>query len=318
MKAWKKGISLALCLVMILSVAMPAFAGETQAEAVRFTLAEGSTSNFTADAAAGTVVTDGSKNGYLYFKADTENGYATKWEATGTVTKTTNPYLSFGVRDRFGKTQWFCLYHNYISLQRGWDWSKNVYQQDGVHVADSPAAAYFAWNNADQGGGKLNYKIVVENDVLKAYFSNDIYPEALTWTLPLTNSTFGGFAPGSEYQMGITWVDPVVLNFSNMSFTTSTKYTDATFHIADISNAVADPANHSIVTSGVDEESNVYFSADKNYNSFAKNWHLSGTLTREAKENTNTFTAFAVQDTSGKTQWFCMDWMRFLENIILL
>ena len=310
MKAFKKAMSLILSLVMLLSltcVALPASADEVQTvENTKFTLAEGSTSNFTADASAGTVVTDGTKNGYLYFAAATENGYATKWEATGTVTKSTNPYLSFGVRDSFGKTQWFCIFNNYISLQRGWDWSTNVYKQDGVHVVDSPAAAYFAWNNADQGGGKLNYKIVVENDVLKAYFSNDIYPEALAWSLPLTNSTFGGFAPGSEYQMGITWVDPVVLNFSNMNVTASTKYTDTTFHIADISNAVADPANDFIVTNGVDDESNVYFSADENYNSYAKNWRLSTTLSREAKENTNTFTAFAVQDTTGNTQWFCI------------
>ena len=172
MQTFKKAMSLILSFVMLLSLActaLPVFADEVQAEeTAKFTLAEGSTSNFTADASAGTVVTDGTKNGYLYFEADTENGYATKWEATGTVTKTANPYLSFGVRDSFGKTQWFCLFHNYISLQRGWDWSKNVYQQDGVHVVDSPAAAYFAWNNADQGGGKLNYEIVVENDVLKA------------------------------------------------------------------------------------------------------------------------------------------------------
>ena len=199
MKAFKKAMSLIFSFVMLLSITclpQPVLADEVQTqETPKFTLAEDSTSNFTADASAGTVVTDGTKNGYLYFEAATETGYATKWEATGTVTKSTNPYLSFGVRDSFGKTQWFCIFNNYISLQRGWDWSTNVYKQDGVHVVDSPAAAYFAWNNADQGGGKLNYKIVVENDVLKAYFSNDIYPEALAWSLPLTNSTFGGVEP---------------------------------------------------------------------------------------------------------------------------
>lgn len=310
MRTFKKATSLILSIVMLLSLvctAMPVFADEVQTEeTAKFTLAEGSTSNFTANTSAGTVVTDGTKNGYLYFDANTDNGYATNWEATGTVEKSTNPYLSFGVRDSFGKTQWFCIFENYISLQRGWKWSDNVYQQDGVHVVDSPAAAYFAWNNATQGGGKLNYKIVVENDVLKAYFSNDIYPEALAWSLPLTNGTFGGFAPGSEYQVGITWVDPVVLNFSNMNVTASTKYSDTTFHIADISNAVADPANDMVVINGVDDEANIYFSADENYNSYAKNWRFSGTITREAKENTNTFTAFAVQDTTGKTQWFCI------------
>ena len=310
MQTFKKAMSLFLGLILLFSLigaALPVMATDAQTEnAAKFTLAEGSTSNFTADAAAGTVVTDGTKNGYLYFAADTETGYATKWEATGTVTKSTNPYLSFGVRDSFGKTQWFCIYENYISLQRGWDWSTNVYKKDGVHVIDSPAAAYFAWNNTDQGGLKLNYRIVVENDVLKAYFGNDVYGEALAWNLPLTESTFGGFAPGSEYQVGITWVDPVVLNFSNMNVTTSTKYTDTTFHIAEISNAVADSANDTIVTSGVDDESNIYFSADENYNSYAKNWRFSGTITREAKENTNTFTAFAVQDITGKTQWFCI------------
>ena len=310
MNAFKKAMSWILSLVMLLSMActaIPVFADEVQAKGTgKFTLAEGSTSNFTADASAGTVVTDGTKNGYLYFNADTENGFATKWEATGTVEKTQNPYLSFGVRDSFGKTQWFCIFQNYISLQCGWDWSTNVYKQDGNHVVDSPAAAYFAWNNAEQGGGKLNYKIVVENDILKAYFSNDIYPEALAWSLPLTNSTFGGFAPGSEYQVGITWVDPVVLNFSNMNVTASTKYTDTTFHVADISNAVADPANNMVVTNGVDDESNVYFSADENYNFYAKNWRLSTTISREAKTGTNTFTAFGVQDTTGKTQWFCI------------
>ena len=122
----------------------------------------------------------------------------------------------------------------------------------------------------------------------------------------MTDQIFGGFAPGSEYQVGITWVDPVVLNFSNMKVNASTKYNDTTFHIHNISNAVADPAADMVITNAVDNEANIYFSADENYTSYAKNWRMSGTVTREAKAGANLFTAFAVQDTTGKTQWFCV------------
>jgi len=307
MRTFKKALSLFLSLMLVLSmalIAMPASAEQTQtADAAKFTLADGSTTNFTANAESGNIVTDGTGEGYIYFDAGTANGYATSWETTGTITnEDAYPYLSFGVRDLYGKTQWFCLYGNIISLQRHWDWSQNVYNQDGVYLMDNPAAAYFAWDSADQGGHKLNYKIVLENDVLNAYFGNDVYEMSHAWSFPLTNATFGGFVPGSEYQVGITWVDARNLSFSDVQVSASTKYIDDNFHVVEINNAVADPDNDRIVTDGVDYASDIYFSADENYTSYARSWRYSGTAVCNETEFLNL--VFGVQDTAGNTQWF--------------
>lgn len=307
MRTFQKATSMILSLFLLFSMAftaLPVLADEVQAEqTAKFTLAEGSTSNFTADTSAGTIVTDGTGEGYIYFDASTANGYGTSWEITGTVTnEDLYPYLSFGVRDLYGETQWFCLYGNIISLQREWDWSQNVYNQDGVYLMDNAAAAYFAWDSADQGGHKLNYKIVVENDVLNAYFGNDLYEMSHAWSFPLTNATFGGFVPGSEYQVGITWVDARALSFSDVQVSASTKYTDDSFHVVEINNAVADPANDTIVTDGVDYAADIYFSADENYTSYARTWRYSGTAVCNEAEFLNL--VFGVQDTAGNVQWF--------------
>ena len=307
MRTFKKATSLFLSLMLLISMAlmaMPASAEQVQtADAAKFVLADGSTSNFTADTNAGTIVTDGTGEGYIYFDAGTSNGYGTTWEATGTITnEDPYPYLSFGLRDLYGKTQWFCLYGNIISLQRHWDWSQNVYNQDGVHLMDNAAAAYFAWDSADQGGNKLNYKITIENDVLNVYFGNDVYEMSHAWSFPLTNATFGGFVPGSEYQIGITWVDARVLSFSNVQVSASTKYTDDSFHVVEINNAVADPANKKIVTDGLDYATDFYFSADENYTSYARTWRYSATAVCNEAQFVNL--VFGVQDTAGNAQWF--------------
>ena len=307
MRTFKKATSLLLSIMMLLSLAlmaMPVMAEQTQTVAAEnFILTDDSTSNFTADTNAGTIVTDGTGEGYIYFEANSSNGYATSWEATGTITNEDYyPYLSFGIRDIYGKTQWFCLYGNIISLQRHWDWSQNVYNQDGVYLMDNAAAAYFAWDNAENGGHKLNYKITIENDILNAYFGNDVYEMMHAWSFPLTNVTFGGFVPGSEYQLGITWVDARNLTFTNVKTSANTKYESDSFHVVEINNAVADPANDTIVTDGVDYAADIYFSADESYTSYARIWRYSGTAVCNEAEFLNL--VFGVQDTAGNTQWF--------------
>ena len=91
MRTFKKALSLFLSLMLLLSMAlmaMPASAEQTQtADTAKFTLADGSTTNFSANAESGTIVTDGTGEGYIYFDAGTANGYATSWETTGTITK---------------------------------------------------------------------------------------------------------------------------------------------------------------------------------------------------------------------------------------
>ena len=70
------------------------------------------------------------------------------------------------------------------------------------------------------GGDKLHYKLVIIDDVLKAYFGNDQFDMTLAWELPLTEELWGGFAAGSSYQLCVHSVDACQFVISDMEITT--------------------------------------------------------------------------------------------------
>ena len=106
-----------------------------------------------------------------------------------------------------------------MARQRYWNWWDTKYTCDNAYVIFNQAACSFYWKEANQGGEKLNYRLVIENDVLKVYFGNDKHAMALAWSLPLTETTFGGFTAGSQYQVGINTVDPCALTISDIRVT---------------------------------------------------------------------------------------------------
>ncbi len=129
------------------------------------------------------------------------------WELTGTITKedmTKSMFMSFGVYDENGKEQWFCILDECMSLQRFWNWWDTRYEPDGSHVAVNQASSdFFFGKRAD-----LSFKIVVKNDIFRAYFGTSPSSVKLAWELPLTDERFGGFAEGSKYELAINTVDP--------------------------------------------------------------------------------------------------------------
>lgn len=270
-----------------------------------FELTSDSTATVVADPTAASLTTPATADTYIYFDAGTENGYAQNWEATGTiVTQSTYPFMSFGVRDTYGRTQWFCILEDHISLQRHWDWWANQYQNDNVYTFYNDAATAFYWNRSDLGGLKLNYRLVIEDDTLKAYFGNDNYDMALAWNLPLTNATFGGFVPGSEYQIGFTAADSVVLDFTGVNVSASNNDVDDTFYISEANGTTADQNNDTVTVSSATADTETFFAADAE-NSYAKSWRISGTVNR-TNTTPNLFLSFGVRDTTGKEQWLCV------------
>ena len=78
----------------------------------------------------------------------------------------------------------------------------------------------FYWKEINEGSQSLDYKLVIEDDVLKAYFGNDQYDLTLSWTFDLTTSQFGGFSAGSAYQIGIHTQKPCTMEMTNVTVTT--------------------------------------------------------------------------------------------------
>ncbi len=182
---------------------------------------DSASASITADPVLGTLNYDGSANNTeLFFAASDNRACATNWEVSGIITKANKAnslFLSFGVRDETGKDMWFCLLDDSMALQRYWNWWDTKQENDGVNLQYNQAGSDFFYNR----NAVLHYRIVLVNDVLQVYFGNDSQALSLAWNLPLTNSTYGGFATGSAYQIGINTVDPAVMTISNARMSAS-------------------------------------------------------------------------------------------------
>ncbi len=170
------------------------------------------------DALAGEITYRGKGNTEIAFMANETETYAKNWEMTGRITKanaSTSLFFSFGVKDSEGKEQWFCILNqSSIALQRYYNWYENRKLVDNVHVFNTPAGNAFFGDSVNTNS-VLDYKVVLEGDVLKVYFGNDVNTMRLAWYLPLTEAAYGGFTAGSSYQLALNSVDPCPMTISN-------------------------------------------------------------------------------------------------------
>ncbi len=260
-------------------------------------------------------------NTETYFAATADDFYSNAWEITGTITKQdqTSLFLSFGVKDENGKDQWFCILEDHISLQRYWDWWSNQYQNDGKHSVFNQAATSFYWQEYGKGGAVLNYKLVLFEDVLRAYFGNETNELKLAWELPLTESKFGGFAEGSAYQIGINTVDPCNTTISNISVKIGEAVEKPEDYLAGDPNA--DTSNYKYfvdyfngdytfenedgkIIYGGAGNTEMFFAAGKD-ELYAKTWEISGTI-KKVDVSKNLVLSFGVRNSAGKEQWYCL------------
>ncbi len=166
------------------------------------------------------------------FKASDIGSYARSWDISGTITKTNvsssvqDFYLCFGVKSADGTSQYFGLYQNSVSLQNGGNPADTLQAHDGEHVWYNQATTSFFWDEqvgAESGhtGNSLDYHLVIENDVLTAYFGNSACAcggcsMQKAWQMPLTDSTYGGFTANSSYQMSVYAVHPRAFSISDI------------------------------------------------------------------------------------------------------
>jgi len=181
--------------------------------------------NLTADVLGGKIAsnydpaTTDATNTEVYFAANGAGGYAKTWEMSGTMTKleaSDNFYLSFGVRNAAGRSQWFCIRDAGLSRQRYYNWADTYEKANGETVFFNQAACSFYWKESNVGSDKLYYKLALDGDILKVYFGSDYYAMHLAWELPLTEDLWGDFVPGDYYQLGITTVDPCAFEITNI------------------------------------------------------------------------------------------------------
>lgn len=250
----------------------------------------------------------------ITFFAGNETNYADRWELSGTIEKeqlSDTVFLSFGVRDSSGKTQWFCIYQNTLSLQKDWDWNETKQKVDGTYVKFNQPACSFFWKEKDMGAEKLNFKLILHDDVLTVYFGNDKYPLSQAWNLPLTQDTYGGFKTGSGYQIGIATVDPLNMHIKDIVVNNGDKAAqipefteDGRFYIANQTvNVISDPVTGTLNVADDPDKSEIIFAASP-YDVDSKSWQLTGTVTKT--EMKNLFLSFGVKDKTGKEQWFCI------------
>ncbi len=148
----------------------------------------------------------------VYFKASEENSSSAYWEISGTVRSLAGSrgFIGFLLKDQQGKEQLVGVYRDHIALSNVGSWDTYTELQlanNSQYVNFNQAACSFYWGETQNGGKTLHFKIVLENDVIKGYFWNDheeFSEPALLWSIPLTNSQFGGFAAGTEYQLGLS------------------------------------------------------------------------------------------------------------------
>ncbi len=278
------------------------------------------TGDVTADAPNGTLTYGGAGNTQTYFAAGAEEVYATNWELSGTITKneiTSNLFLSFGVLDSEGSSQWFCLYNTDvgISLRPTWDWSTEAYLFDGTNVWYNQAASDFFWKHTDN----LNYKLILADDVLSAYFSAGNDALAKAWSIPLTDPTFGAFSSGSAYQLGIYTVDPCAMVISDIDCTTynvepvvNDKFagieTDGSSYATVVADTAAGTIRYDYSTdypNADDEVMEVAFLASADQGGYARSWEMSGTITKDALTDP-VYVAFGVKNPAGYSSWFCI------------
>ena len=248
------------------------------------------------------------------FFAGNHTKYDDRWEFSGTIEKeklSDTVFLSFGVRDSSGKTQWFCIYQNTLSLQKNWDWNETKQKVDGTYVKFNQPACSFFWKEKDMGAEKLHYKLILHDDVLTVYFGNDKYPLSQAWNLPLTQDTYGGFKAGSGYQLGIATVDPLNMHIKEIVVNNGDKAAqipefteDGRFYIANQTvNVTDDPVAGTLEVANDPDKSEIIFAASP-YDVDSQSWQLTGTVTKA--EMKNLFLSFGVKDMTGKEQWFCI------------
>ncbi len=145
----------------------------------------------------------------VYFKASEDETFAKQWELSGKV-KVLNGnrgQLGFLLRDGNGKEQMIAIFRDHMALSSTGSWSDYTELTGyGTYMIFNQPACSFYWGESQFGGKTLNYKLVLKNDKLEGYFWNDderFCEPTLVWTIPLTQSQFGGFAKGTSYQLGI-------------------------------------------------------------------------------------------------------------------
>ncbi len=255
---------------------------------------------------AGTLTYDSTSNTEIFFAASGTETYARNWTMTGTVTKNdmnSSLFPSFGVRDENGKEQWFCILDNTMALQREWNWWKTIQEDDGYRVTKNDAASDFFFHK----NPVLNYKVVLEGDVLKVYFGNEAQDLKLAWNLDLTYENYGHFDVGSSYQLAINTVDPCPMVISELDITTSNENKSAgsgKFNVYSVAGSFIPYEYGGKITYPGKGNTELVFAAN-NWATHAKNWEMTGTITKEDMSK-GLFFSFGVIDAGGKEQWFCL------------
>lgn len=148
----------------------------------------------------------------VYFASDETNNSSTRWEISGTLTAK-NIMKGFTVKSADGTKSMYVTLNdsswNGIGLNEKWtsgsEW--NIYTVDGEYVFDAVNDSGITWNNTN-----IDFRVLIVDDVFYGWINNK-----LAWKLPLSYETFGGFATGTSYCLGLRNIDQGSATWSNLS-----------------------------------------------------------------------------------------------------
>lgn len=256
----------------------------------KFEIDSTSSNKVTADEFNGMITIAGRKDivDWAYIKANTDSGYSDAWRMTGTITRTGGGIVGFSVKDSSGKTKSFCIGSNdTLWINASYPWTK-ITPEAGANVWRSSTNVANFIKNAKSS---MNYELIIWKDVLYVSFNGE-----LTWQIPLTETTYGGFAAGSAYQVGINSVDPYTTTWSNIFISNEISEADVpagwAFSINTSSYATCDGDNGTV---------KLGWYGGALFNGSANAIELSGNLSHEAiTKNFFSYGGFVIKGADGK------------------
>ena len=153
------------------------------------------TSGMIADRINGTVTANftGAKE-TLAFATNNETDSSEFWEITGTMEQELGGLKQFIIQSADGtKTQSYVMYDGALLIEEGDNYT--WYQPDTLpeYVFYNPSYSGMSYTH-----DPLQFKVVIENDQFTVWLADQPI-----WSIPLTDSRFGGFEAGSSYRIAI-------------------------------------------------------------------------------------------------------------------
>ena len=216
----------------------------------------------------------------LWFATDNTTHSSKAWEITGTFKELKTLTKGFIIRQADYPDRWryFRMSETGVTVIASWG-------ETGSYSVDKTSIFTNADYNAIGNGTTKKFKAVIQNDIFSFWVE-----DKLVWQLPLTDSKFGTFTKGSEYEFGLRCQgNGGQAEWSDLAVKYGEKVGPYKFLVSAMSNDMtADTMTGKVTANLTNGDANTYwFATDYKANS-SKVWEITGTF-KELKTLTKGF-----------------------------